>query len=337
MTSARRPAAPRRIVVITGASAGVGHAAAVEFGRHGWCVALIARGRERLEQAADEVRRAGGEAMTIVADVAEPGALSSAAARVETDWGPIAVWVNNAMATVFCDFARTAPEDFARATEVTYLGAVWGTRAALAYMLPRNRGVIVQVGSALCYRSIPLQAAYCGAKSGVRGFTDALRSELIHDRTGIHLTMVHLAAFNTPQFDWAQNCTGWRPRPVGKIFQPEIAGAAVYWAATHRRRELWVGWPAALAIVGTRVLPGYLDRRLARDAYDGQLTREADPPTRPSNLHGPAPGLYGAHGRFDAQALDFSFAYWLTTHRWSGLAAALVLLVLIGAAIAAAI
>jgi short-subunit dehydrogenase len=198
---------------------------------------------------------------------------------------------------------------------VTYLGAVWGTRAALERMKPRDRGVIVQVGSALAYRSIPLQSAYCGAKSALRGFTDSLRSELIHGHSNVHLTMVHLSAFNTPQFDIARNCTGYRAKPLGKIFQPEVAAEAIVWAATHRRRELWVGLPAAEAIVGTRVIPGVLDHTLAREAYDGQHTDEPLPQPRRDNLYAPVPGDHGAHGRFDAEAVDSSAQLWATTHR----------------------
>ncbi len=333
--TAPTPPERRPIVVITGASAGVGHATAVEFGKHGWRVALIARGAERLAGAHDAVERAGGVAMSILADVADRAQLDAAAARVEREWGEIDVWVNNAMATVFCDFARIEPEDFVRSTEVTYLGAVWGTRAALAFMLPRDRGTIVQVGSALSYRSIPLQSAYCGAKSALRGFVDSLRCELIHGRSRVHLTMVHLSAFNTPQFDWARNCMGRRARPVGKIFQPCIAAQAIYWAATHRRRELWVGLPAVLAIVGTRFLPGFLDGKLARDAYEGQLTDEPDPPDRPSNLYEPPPGAQGANGRFDAQARRHSPALWVAMHRWGTVAVACAALLTAGAVVAA--
>jgi NAD(P)-dependent dehydrogenase (short-subunit alcohol dehydrogenase family) len=297
---------------------------------------LLARGPARLDGAARAVVEAGGEAMVIVADVADAAQVDAAAARVEQEWGPIDVWVNNAMATLFCDFARTDPEDFRRATDVTYLGAVWGTRAALRHMRPRDRGTIVQVGSALAYRSIPLQAAYCGAKSALRGFTDSLRSELIHDSSRIHLSMVHLSAFNTPQFDWARNCMGRRARPVGKIFQPEIAAEGIYWAATHRRRELWVGFPAALAIIGTRFLPAYLDRKLAFSAYEGQMTAEADPPARADNLYAPPPGNPGAHGRFDREAVDRSPELWLGTHRRATLLVAGIGLLIVAGLLAAA-
>ena len=322
------------VVVVTGASAGIGRATAIEFAKHGWHVALLARGTEGLEGAERDVIDAGGRALAIETDVADAAQVEAAAERVERELGPIDVWVNNAMATIFCDFLRIAPEDFVRATEVTYLGAVWGTRAALKRMKPRDAGVIVQVGSALAYRSIPLQAPYCGAKAALRGFTDSLRSELIHDGSRVHLTMVHLAAFNTPQFEWGRTCMQGRPRPVGKIFQPELAAQSIYWASQHRRRELWVGFPAVLAIVGTRVLPGFLDRKLAYDAYEGQQDEARVTPDRQDNLYRAVPGDHGAHGRFDERALPHSAQFWLTTRRWVWVAAAAAALTALGAALA---
>jgi NAD(P)-dependent dehydrogenase (short-subunit alcohol dehydrogenase family) len=305
------------IVVITGASAGIGRSTAVSFARRGWKVALLARGAEGLEGARREVEEAGGTALVVSADVADQPQVEAAAERVEREWGPIDVWVNNAMATVFCGFLDVPPEDFERATAVTYLGAVWGTRAALKRMKPRNRGVIVQIGSALAYRSIPLQSAYCGAKSALRGFTDSLRSELIHDGSGVHLTMVQLSAFNTPQFDWARSCMAREPRPVGKVFQPEVAAEAIYWAACHQRREVWVGFPAAQAIVGTRLIPGVLDHVLARSAYEGQQSQDAARADRRDNLYEPVPEDRGAHGRFDDEAKPHSAQAWVTTHRFA--------------------
>ena len=278
-------------------------------------MALLARGAEGLAAARHEVERLGGVPLVLPTDVADYAQVEATAERVTSQWGVIDVWVNNAMATVFCDAGRISPDDFRRATETTYLGAVWGTLAALKRMKPRGRGTIVQVGSALAYRSIPLQSAYCGAKSALRGFTDSVRSELIHDKSGVHLTMVHLSAFNTPQFDIQRNRMGRRPQPLGKIFQPELAAEAIYWAATHRRRELWVGFPASQAILGTRVIPGLLDHKLAHDAYEGQLSDEVDPPHRPDNLYEPVPGDHGAHGRFDARAVSDSVQFWMTTHR----------------------
>jgi NAD(P)-dependent dehydrogenase (short-subunit alcohol dehydrogenase family) len=318
------------IVVVTGASAGIGRATAVAFAERGWRVALLARGLDGLEGARAEVEAAGGEALVVPTDVAIHDQVEAAAARVEEKWGPIDVWVNNAMATIFSEFLRIAPEDFRRATEVTYLGGVWGTLAALKRMKPRDRGVIVQVGSALAYRSIPLQAPYCGAKSALRGFTDSLRSELLHDGSNVHVTMVHLSAFNTPQFDWARNHMDAGARPVGAIFQPELAAEAIVWAAQHRRRELWVGLPAAEAILGTRVIPGLLDRKLAHDAYEGQMDASVPAPRR-DNLHEPLAGDYGVHGRFGEQSARSSVQHMLNTHR--GLAAAVAGIALAGLAL----
>jgi NAD(P)-dependent dehydrogenase (short-subunit alcohol dehydrogenase family) len=309
------PGSQRPVVVVTGASAGIGRAIATEFARHGWRVALLARGTDGLAGARDDVQQAGGEALPIPTDVADEAQVESAAAQVQATWGVIDVWVNNAMATIFSDTLDITPADFRRATEATYMGAVWGTLAALRRMKPRDAGTIVQVGSALAYRSIPLQAPYCGAKAALRGFTDSLRSELVHAKSRVHLTMVQLSAFNTPQFDWGRTTMSRRPRPMGRIFQPEIAARAVYWAATHRRRELWVGWPAVQAIIGTRLLPGLLDRILGLRAVDGQQTDEPLPAGRRDNLWQPVPGDRGAHGRFDDKATAFSLQFWLTTHR----------------------
>ena len=304
-----------RVVVVTGASAGIGRAIAQEFGRQGWRVALLARGEHGLQAARAEVEQLGGEALCIPTDVSDEAQVEAAADRVEAQWGPIDVWVNNAMATIFAPLLEVSGDDFRRATDVTYLGAVWGTRAALRRMKPRDAGTIVQVGSALAYRSIPLQAPYCGAKAALRGFTDSLRCELAHDRSRVHVTMVQLSAFNTPQFDWGRCAMPRNPRPMGKIFQPEIAARAVYWAATHRRRELWVGWPAVQAILGTRVVPGLLDRMLGKQAVEGQMSDEPLPPGRRDNLWQPVPGDHGAHGRFDAQATQRSAQLWMNTHR----------------------
>lgn len=290
------------VVVVTGASAGIGRAIAREFASHGWRVALLARGVDGLEGAKADVERLGSEALVLPTDVADEHQVEAAAAAVEAWGGNIDVWVNDAMATIFAPADQVAPADWRRATEVTYLGAVWGTLAALRRMKPRNRGTIVQVGSALAYRSIPLQAPYCAAKAAIRGFTDSVRCELDHDQSGVHITMVQLSAFNTPQFDWGRTTLKKRPRPMGRIFQPEVAARAVYYAATHRRRELWVGWPAVQAILGTKLFPGLLDRFLGKTAVDGQHTDEPLPPGRQDNLWKPVPGDHGAHGRFDAQA-----------------------------------
>jgi len=322
------------VAVVTGASAGIGRATALAFARRGWCVALIARGVDGLEAAEKETRAAGGEALVVPADVADPAQVEAAAERIEREAGPIRVWVNNAMATIFSPVAETGPEEFRRATEVTYLGAVWGTCAALKRMRARDAGTIVQVGSALAYRSIPLQAAYCGAKSALRGFTDSLRSELIHDGSRVQITMVHLSAFNTPQFDWGRNRMGRLAKPLGKIFQPEVAAEAIYRAAHERRREVWVGWPAVQAILGTRVIPGFLDRYLAYRAYGGQLAPTPLPAGYRDNLFKAVPGDHGARGRFSAGALGFSAQDWLNAHRWTMAGVAIAAMAGFGAALA---
>lgn len=303
------------VVVITGGSAGIGRATAQAFARRGARVAVLARGTEGLDAACIEIERLGGEAFAVPTDVAREHQVEQAAAAIESRWGGIDVWINNAMATIFAPADQIAAEDFRRATEVTYLGAVWGTLAALKRMKPRGRGVIVQVGSALAYRSIPLQAPYCAAKAALRGFTDSLRSELVREGSGVRLTMVHLSAFNTPQFEWGKTTMPRRPQPVPPIFQPELAAEAIAWAATHDRREWWVGGPAAKAILAQRLLPGLLDRLLALKGYSGQQDDEALPEGRKDNLYQPVPGDHGSHGRFDDRARSTSFQWWWVTHR----------------------
>jgi short-subunit dehydrogenase len=307
--------ADREIVVVTGASAGVGRAVARRFGRAGAAVALLARGRDGLEAAAKEVEAAGGAPLVVPTDVADPEQVEAAASEVEDRLGPIDVWVNNAMVTVFAKFTDVMLDEYQRATDVTYHGVVYGTYAALRRMQPRDRGTIVQVGSALAYRGIPLQAAYCGAKHAIRGFTDALRCELLHDRSSVHLTAVHLPALNTPQFSWCRTRLPRHPQPVKPIFQPEVAAEAIYWAAHHRRREVWVGAPTVLTILANRVAPALLDRYLGKTGVDGQQTDQAVDPNRPDDLFEPVPGDHGAHGVFDQQANDRSFQLWATTHR----------------------
>lgn len=323
------------IVVVTGASGGIGRAAAVAFARGGAYVALLARGREGLEGACREVEAAGGQALAIPTDVADPDQVEAAAERVEREWGPIEVWVNNAMATVFSPLTRLSAAEFRRVTETTYLGTVYGTMTALRRMRPRDRGVIVQVGSALSYRGIPLQSAYCGAKHAIRGFTDSLRCELRHDGARVRVTMVQLSAFNTPQFDWGRTHVDSRPQPVPPIFQPEVAARAIVWAAFHRRRELWVGFPAVKTILGSRLAPGrLLDRVLASQGYSGQITGEPLPPERPDNLFEPAPGDHGVHGRFDDRSKTWSGQLWINLQRrWIGAAAAVLGLLIVAAAI----
>jgi NADP-dependent 3-hydroxy acid dehydrogenase YdfG len=292
------------VVVITGATAGVGRATALRFAAQGYGVALLARGREGLDATAREVTQLGGRALPIALDVADADALDAAAQRVERELGPIDIWINNAMTTVFGRVTQLSPAEYRRVTEVTYLGAVWGTMAALAVMRPRNRGTIVQVGSALSHRAIPLQAAYCGAKHAMRAFTDSLRSELIDEGSQIYLTMVQLPAINTPQFRWCENKLPCAPQPVPPIFQPELAADAIVYAALHRRREVFFGWPTIKAILAQKVVPGYLDRRLVRDAIEGQCTDQAARHDGTSNLWSPVPGDPGMHGDFDARARE---------------------------------
>jgi NAD(P)-dependent dehydrogenase (short-subunit alcohol dehydrogenase family) len=305
------------VVVVTGASAGIGRATAVEFARRGARLALLARGIEGLEGARREVEAAGGTALLIPTDTSDPDQMERAADRVERELGPIDIWVNVAMATVFSPVSAITPEEFRRVTEVTYLGYVYGTMAALKRMRTRNRGTLVQVGSALAYRAIPLQSAYCGAKFAIRGFTDALRSELIHDHSAIKLTMVQIAAFNTPQFDWARIHIDRNPQPVPPIFQPEVAARGIVYAAYHPRREFWVGWPTVKAILGNKLIPGLLDRYLASKAYEGQFGPEPLPSYRPDNLFEPVPGDRdrGSHGRFDDRARPTSWQLWANMHR----------------------
>ncbi|MGB6944621.1 MAG: SDR family oxidoreductase [Bryobacteraceae bacterium] len=304
-----------KVVVVTGASAGVGRAVVREFASEGASIGLIARGRSRLESAKQEVEARGGKALVIPADVADANAIDQAAEQVEHELGPMDVWVNDAMTTIFAPVEKITPEEFKRTTEVTYLGFVYGTMAALKRMKPRDRGTIVQVGSALAYRSIPLQSAYCGAKHAMVGFTDSLRSELIHDHSNIHLTVVHLPAMNTPQFSWCRTRLPRQPQPVPPIFQPEVAARAIVWASTHRRREVFVAWPTVKAIYGQDVAPAYADRYLAKYAYDGQETSEPVPANRPDNLFEPVEADYAAHGIFDDRAHPFSMESWLDLHR----------------------
>ncbi|MDR6390619.1 SDR family oxidoreductase [Paraburkholderia phenoliruptrix] len=305
-----------KVVVVTGAGAGAGRASAEEFARHGWDVALLSREPARLERAAAELQRKYGvRALAIPTDVADAERVEEAASRTEAELGPIDVWVNVAMATVFAPVSKLTAQEFERGTKVTYLGQVHGTMAALSRMRARNRGTIVNVGSALGYRSVPLQSIYCGAKFAVRGFTDALRSEIIHDRLNVHLTMVDLPALNTPQFEWALNKTGKRAQPVAPIFQPEVAARAIYFAATHKRREIWVGFPTVKAILANFIAPGLLDRYLAKAGYEGQLTDEPLPPDAPANLFEPVAGDYSAHGRFDSEAKSASLEMCAVRHK----------------------
>jgi NAD(P)-dependent dehydrogenase (short-subunit alcohol dehydrogenase family) len=294
----------KRVVVVTGGTAGVGRATVRELARRGASVGILARGVEGLDAARDEVEALGARALAIKTDVANPAEVESAAEWIETELGPIDAWVNNAMVSVFSPIRSTTADEFRRVTEVTYLGVVHGTLAALRRMLPRDSGVVVQVGSALAYRSIPLQSAYCAAKHAVAGFTDSLRSELLHDHSGVRVTMVQLPALNTPQFDWVRSRLPQRAQPVPPIYQPEVAARAILRAIERPEREFHIGLPTVAAIQLQKLVPGLLDRYLASTAYDGQQTEEPEDATRADNLFAPVGVDLGAHGRFDAMARD---------------------------------
>jgi short-subunit dehydrogenase len=307
---------PREVVVVTGAAGGVGRAIAHAFAKRGARVGLLARGRAALDDACREVESLGGSGLVLPTDVADAGQVQAAAERVEAELGPIDVWVNDAMATVFARLADTSPAEFTRATQVTYLGAVYGTMAALERMRARDRGTIVQIGSALAYRAIPLQAAYCGAKFAIRGFTDSVRTELMADNSNVWITMVQLPGVNTPQFNWCRSKLPRHPMPVPPIYQPEIPAEAVYYAAHHRRREMYVGYSAVQAIIGNKLAPGLADRYLARTGIESQQMHALPVgPGRPDNLYEPVDAEAATHGRFDAQAKSFSPQLWMNTHR----------------------
>jgi NAD(P)-dependent dehydrogenase (short-subunit alcohol dehydrogenase family) len=305
------------VVVVTGASAGVGRATVRELARGGASIGLIARGRAGLEGARADVERLGGRALAVPADVADHDQVEAAAERIEAELGPIDVWISNAMATILAPLSEIAPEEFRRSTEVTYLGSVWGTMAALRRMRPRDRGTIVQVGSALAYRGIPLQAPYCGAKHALQGFLESVRAELLHEGANVHVTMVQLPALNTPQFTWARTRMPREPMPVPPIYQPEVAAQAIVWAARNPRRELMVAWPTVKAILGNAVAPGLADRYLARNGYDAQQRDEPHDPSRPDNLFEPVDEDRGAHGPFDDESRDRSVQAVLSRHRRS--------------------
>ena len=314
------------VVVITGASAGIGRATAHAFARRGARIALLARGRDGLEAARKDVEAMGGTALVIPTDVAHFEQVECAAQAVEDRFGCIDVWINNAMVTIVSPFKDITPEEFRRVTEVTYLGIVYGTMAALKRMLPHNRGMIVQVGSALAYRAIPLQSPYSGAKHDVRGFTDSLRSELLHANSKIHVTMVHLPALNTPQFDWCKTRMPRHPQPVPPIFQPEVAAEAIVWAAHKRLREVNVGLPTVKAIWANKIMPAFLDRYLALKGYNAQQMDQPVDPNRRDNLWTAVAGDAGSHGRFDKPARSRSWQFWARTHAgWITFAGAILL------------
>lgn len=323
-----------RVVVVTGASAGVGRATARAFAARGYAVGLIARGVAGLEAASREITDAGGSAVWVAADVSDAAALEAAADEIEAALGPIDVWVNNAMATVLSPVSEMDSDDFRRVTEVTYLGVVHGTQTALRRMLPRNAGVIVQVGSALAYRGIPLQSAYCAAKHAIQGFSESLRCELLHDGCEIQVTMVQLPALNTPQFTWMKNRLPHQPQPVPPIYQPELAADAIVWAAERHPREVNVGASTTMAIWGNKVIPGRLDHYLARTAVSGQQTAEPADSTHPGNLWHAADEQRdaGAHGAFDAVARPQSWQWLAVKHRRQ-IVAAVSALVALGCAV----
>ena len=315
----------RRVVVVTGASAGLGRCIVREFAKRGADVALIARGVEGLEAARREVEHAGGRALVFPIDVADANAIESAAAETEQKLGPIDVWVNNAMNSVFSPVKEMTADEYKRVTEVTYLGQVYGALSALRRMRIRDRGSIIFVGSALAYRGIPLQSAYCAAKHAIEGFYDSLRTELMHDDSNVKISMVQLPAMNTTQFKFVKTRLPNKPRPMGTIYQPEVAAEVIEYASRHPRREFYVGWPTVKAIVGNKIAPWYADWILSRNGFEGQMTNEPEEPNRKDNLWEPLPGDHGAHGRFDKQAKPFSAVAWASLHR--GAVAASLLLV----------
>lgn len=318
------------VIVITGASGGVGRATAREFAKRGATIVLLARGQDGLTGTKREVEAAGGRGIVIPLDVSNARQLRDAADTIEREVGPINIWINNAMNSVFSPFNQITPEEFQRVTEVTYLGQVYGTMAALPYMRKRDRGSIVLVGSALAYRGIPLQSAYCGAKHGVKGFFDSLRCELIHENSHIRLSMVQLPALNTTQFGWVKSRLPNEPKPMGKVYEPEVAARAIVYAALHSRREYYVGFPTFKAIIGNKIAPGFLDHYLAKNGYRGQQTDQLKSPDRKNNLWEPVPGDQGTYGRFSSIAHSKSFTWWMSTHRGVLVATVLIVITVLG-------
>ena len=320
-----------QVVVVTGASAGVGRAVVREFAKAGASIGLLARGLDGLEAAKREVEAAGGKALVVPTDVSDADAVERAAQAVEDAFGPIDIWVNDAMVSVFSPAKEMTGDEYRRVTEVTYLGFVYGTLSALRRMLPRDKGIIIQVGSALAYRGIPLQSAYCGAKHAIQGFTESVRCELINDRSKVKISMVQMPALNTPQFGWVKSRLPRKPQPVPPIYQPEVAARAIVHAAGHYRREWFVGLPTVIAILGNKLAPGLGDWYLGRQGYGSQQYNGPADPNRPNNLDSPVPGDHGAHGDFDARAHNWSFQARLDRHRgW--IFAALGLVVAVGVA-----
>ncbi len=303
-----------KLVVITGASAGVGRATAIAFGKAGAKVVALSRNIESLQGTKAEVEKAGGVCFYYQLDVGYADRVEATVEKIEREIGPIDVWVNNAMASVFSPIKKLTAEEYKRVTEVTYLGQVYSVLSVLKYMLKRNRGKIILVGSALAYRGIPLQAAYCGAKHGVQGFFDSLRAELLHDKSNVKVTMIELPALNTTQFGWVKSKLPNKARPMGTVFQPEVAANAITYAATHDRREIYVAMPTFKSIIGNKFFPGILDKMMANTAFDGQQTDEPEDPNRKHNLWEPVPGNHSAHGNFDNIAKSSSPVLWLSLH-----------------------
>lgn len=315
-----------RVVVITGGTAGIGRATARRFAREGCSVAVLARGEERLKETEAELRELGANALGVSVDVADAAAIDAAADRIESELGPISVWVNNAMTSVFAAATDIAPDEYRRVTEVCYLGYVHGALAALRCMKPRDRGHLIFVGSAVAYRGIPLQAAYSGAKHAIQGFFDALRTELLHAHSGIRLTMVQMPAVNTPQFEWCRSKLPKMPQPLPPIYQPEVAADGIYFASTSDRREVWVGASTVKGIVGNRLAPWYADRYLAQHGFEGQMTDDPKPQAAPDNLFQPVSGPHAAHGRFNEHARSRSVQLWASKHRTALLASGAAML-----------
>lgn len=321
-----------KVVVVTGASAGLGRAIVREFAREKALIALIARSEDGLKAAADEVRQAGGKAIYFPIDISDSRAVEDAALATKAAFGPIDIWINNAMVSVFSPAFEMEPKEFERVTAVTYLGYVYGTLAALKQMRPRNCGTIVQVGSALSYRAIPCQSAYCAAKHAIKGFTQSVRCELLHEQSNVRLTMVHMPALNTPQFSWVKSRLPRKPQPVPPIYQPEVGARAVHWAAHHAPRELLVAYPTFKAVLGEKFAPDFADRYLAEHGIEAQMTNMPVDPDRRDNLWAPLPGDWGAHGDFDKRSHNFSPMLWLALHRKQILLASTAMLAVYGAA-----
>ena len=324
------------VVVVTGASAGIGRATARAFADQGAQVGLLARGEAGLEGARQDVENAGGEALTVQTDVTDPEQIEAAADAVEEEFGPIDVWVNNAMTSVFSPATEMEADEYRQVTEVTYLGFVYGTQTALDRMLPRDEGTIVQVGSALAFRGIPLQSAYCGAKHAIQGFTESVRTELIHEDSNVRLAMVQMPALNTPQFEWVKSRLPNKAQPVPPIYQPEVAADAIVHAAHHNRDELWVGRSTAKAIIGNRIIPRRLDRMLAKSGFGSQMTDQPEDPDREFNLWEPVDSDedHGIHGRFDDRAKNRSYLLWATIHQKSLVAVGSLLIAFIASVLA---